>query len=50
MPSCLVTGEAAGTAAAMAAVMDQSDIHAVDISALQETLLNHGAYLHIDQK
>ena len=50
MPPCLVTGEAAGIAAAMACDMDTPDIHAVDVSALQENLLRHGAYLHIDQE
>ena len=50
MPPCLVTGEAAGIAAAMACDMDTPDIHAVDVPALQENLLRHGAYLHIDQE
>ena len=50
MPPCLVTGEAAGIAAAMACDMGTPDIHAVDVSALQENLLRHGAYLHIDQE
>lgn len=49
MPPCLVTGEAAGAAAAQAAAMELPDIHRVDVSALQESLLRRGAYLHIDQ-
>ncbi|MGI5857396.1 MAG: FAD-dependent oxidoreductase [Candidatus Merdivicinus sp.] len=49
MPPCLVTGEAAGIAAAMACDMEVPDIHQVDVSALQQALLGYGAYLHIDQ-
>ena len=36
-------------AAAQAAAMELPDIHRVDVSALQESLLRRGAYLHIDQ-
>lgn len=45
MPVCLAMGEAAGTAAAMAAATD-CDVHAVDTAKLREILLEHGAYLH----
>lgn len=50
MPPCLVTGEAAGVAASMACEMTQPDIHQVNVSDLQDTLLSYGAYLHIDQQ
>lgn len=45
MPTCLVTGEAAGTAAALAADAGSADVHAVDTARLRETLRNNGAYL-----
>jgi glycine/D-amino acid oxidase-like deaminating enzyme len=45
MPVCLVTGEAAGAAAAMAATVAQPDTHAVDVAALREHLRQNGAYL-----
>lgn len=44
MPVCLVTGEAAGAAAAMAA-QDRGDAHAVDVRKLREHLRQQGAYL-----
>lgn len=44
MPACLCMGEAAGTAAAMAAAAS-GDVHAVDTDKLRSTLRAHGAYL-----
>ena len=44
MACCLSTGEAAGTAAAMAAA-GNGDVHAVSTDALRATLKSHGAYL-----
>lgn len=44
MPGCYITGEAAGTAAALA--MDAGgETRAVDTSLLQRTLADHGAYM-----
>ncbi|MGI6270154.1 MAG: FAD-dependent oxidoreductase [Candidatus Howiella sp.] len=43
MPNCLTTGEAAGTAAAMAARSD-CNTHAVDTDALRTRLRENGAY------
>lgn len=48
MPPCLVTGEAAGMAAAIAAQDETPDVHAVDCKHLQKRLLQEGAYLHAD--
>ncbi len=45
MPVCLVTGEAAGAAAGMAASMKEPDAHTVDVSALRGHLRENGAYL-----
>ena len=45
MSACLVTGEAAGTAAAMAAADDPPDVHAVDTDRLRRRLRDGGAYL-----
>lgn len=44
MPPCLVTGEAAGTAAAMAALSARPDTHAVDTNELRTKLRNYGQY------
>jgi hypothetical protein len=44
MACCLTTGEAAGTAAALAARGD-CDVHAVDTEVLRQSLRQHGAYL-----
>jgi hypothetical protein len=44
MACCLSTGEAAGTAAAMA-VSGNGDVHAVNTDALRDTLKRHGQYL-----
>jgi glycine/D-amino acid oxidase-like deaminating enzyme len=44
MACCLTTGEAAGTAAALAAKGDR-DVHAVNTEALRQSLRQHGAYL-----
>ncbi len=49
MPPCLVTGEAAGLAAALATDQADIDVHAVDVSKLQEKLIAYGCYLHADQ-
>lgn len=44
MPGCFITGEAAGTAAALA--LDQeTDVRAVDVALLQRTLAGNGAYM-----
>lgn len=43
MPVCMVTGEAAGVAAAMATRMENCDVHAVDTDKLRETLRANGA-------
>lgn len=47
MPSCYLTGQAAGVAAALAAVpaAESGDIRAVSVKQLQENLLKLGAYL-----
>lgn len=45
MPVCLCMGEAAGTAAAMAASAPVCDVHTVDVDALRASLREHGAYL-----
>jgi hypothetical protein len=44
MACCLTTGEAAGTAAALAAGA-QGDVHAVPVPELRRRLVRHGAYL-----
>jgi hypothetical protein len=44
MPVCLATGEAAGTASALAAA-GTGDVHAVNIDELRSQLKIHGAYL-----
>ena len=44
MACCLTTGEAAGTAAAVAAAADR-DVHAVDVVRVRASLREHGAYL-----
>lgn len=43
MPVCFVTGQAAGTAAAMCALSHKS-VGAIDVSALRQRLKNDGAY------
>jgi hypothetical protein len=45
IPACAVTGEAAGTAAAMC-----SDFTALDVGALQKRLLSQGVKLHFGQE
>ncbi len=45
MPVCLAMGEAAGTAAAMAATTVTVDVHDVDTDALRHRLKDRGAYL-----
>jgi hypothetical protein len=44
MPTCLTTGEAAGLAAAQAAVSG-GNVHEVDIANLRDKLIGYGAYL-----
>ena len=44
MPVCFVTGEAAGTAAAMCCKMENVNVHELDVKLLRETLKNNGAY------
>ena len=44
MPVCLVTGEAAGTAAAMAVKKEDIDLHSLDVVALRRTLKENGCY------
>lgn len=46
MPVCLVTGEAAGVAASMAADTDTPDVHSVDVEKLREKLRGYGAYFN----
>jgi hypothetical protein len=45
MPGCLVMGEAAGLAAALATKIPGGDVHAVDTAGLRRRLKEHGAYL-----
>ncbi|MBF0244523.1 MAG: FAD-dependent oxidoreductase [Planctomycetes bacterium] len=45
MPCCMTMGEAAGMAAAHAAAVHDSDIHAVDTNRLRSRLREVGAYL-----
>ncbi len=45
MPVCLVTGEAAGLASAMAAADNLGNVHAVDTADLRHRLREYGAYL-----
>jgi len=48
MPVCLVMGEAAGIAAAHAAVLPVPDVHSVDTYRLRARLIAEGAYLPTD--
>ncbi len=43
MPGCFITGQAAGTAAALA--VESGDVRAVQVKALQQALVMGGAYL-----
>ena len=43
MPGCFITGQAAGTAAALAC--DEQDVRKISIKELQQSLVNGGAYL-----
>ena len=45
MPVCLAMGQAAGTAAAMAAKRPDADVHQVSVPELRQKLLKAGAYL-----
>ncbi len=45
MPCCLTTGEAAGTAAAMAAAL-QIGVHEINVNELRAVLKKNGAYLN----
>ncbi|WP_083607055.1 FAD-dependent oxidoreductase [Paenibacillus helianthi] len=49
MPVCLAMGEAAGIAAAMAAVQSLPDVHAVDTISLRRRLREEGAYLPLTE-
>ncbi len=44
MPVCLVTGEAAGTAAGLAVRADHRNMHTADVSALRKALRENNAY------
>ena len=44
MPVCLVTGQAAGTAAALSCNQEKRDVHNIDVKLLRQTLRNNGAY------
>lgn len=44
MPNCLVTGEAAGLAAALASLSSNADVHNIDVDELRSRLRKHGAY------
>lgn len=44
MPPCLVTGEAAGIAASLAAASSRPDVHAVDTTDLRRILKSRGQY------
>jgi hypothetical protein len=45
MAPCMAMGEAAGTAAAMAAELDAPDVAAVDVATLRDDLEKNGAVL-----
>ncbi len=49
MPGCYITGQAAGTAAAMACA-DGGDVRGVNVKALQKALVDGGAYLREELK
>lgn len=46
IPPCVVTGEAAGTAAALAASQYDGDLSALDVTTLQDQLLKQGVLLN----
>ncbi|MDW7659253.1 MAG: FAD-dependent oxidoreductase [Bacillota bacterium] len=48
MPPCLVTGEAAGVAAALACETPLPDVHELDVAQLQDKLTGYGCYLHAE--
>lgn len=50
MPVCLAMGEAAGMAAAHAALLPGHDVHAVDVTRLRIRLREEGAYLPDGEK
>jgi hypothetical protein len=45
MPPCLVTGEAAGLAAALAVKQTKNDVHKIDVQHLRKRLKEEGQYL-----
>jgi predicted hydrolase (HD superfamily) len=45
MPPCLVTGEAAGMAAAHAIKQSQNDVHKIDVQYLRKRLKEEGQYI-----
>ena len=47
MPGCFITGEAAGTAAALA-VDAGAEVRSVDTALLQQTLAGHGAFMRAE--
>ena len=49
IPTCAVTGEAAGTAAALAAALPEESLAALSADALQETLQKNGVRLHMTE-
>lgn len=46
MPVCLAMGEAAGMAAALAANLQNVDVHEIDVKVLRQRLQEEGAYIH----
>lgn len=48
MPTCMVTGEAAGVAAAMA-VDCENDVRRIDVTLLQSKLEAYGGYIHLNE-
>ncbi len=46
MPGCFITGEAAGTAAALA--VDAAEVRTMDTALLQRTLAGHGAFMRAE--
>ncbi len=45
MPGCYITGQAAGTAAAVLCGQQETDVHRADVREIQKRLLQLGAYL-----
>ena len=49
IPTCAVTGEAAGTAAALAAALDVPDLNLLPVNRIQKALREGGVRLHLDE-